>query len=87
MDWQTIRELYPSRWLIVEAIDAYTEGGHRVIPQLKVVGVFEDDWHPAWELYKQVHHEDRWREYYMLHTDREELNIGVMDAFGRVVGE
>ena len=87
MDWQTIREIYPSRWLVVEAIGAFTEAGQRIIPQLEVVGIFEDDWHPAWELYKQVHGEDRWREYYILDTDREELNIGVMDAFGRVVGE
>lgn len=87
MDWQTIREMYPSRWLVVEAIDAYTEGGKRVIPNLEVIGVFEDDWHPAWEFYKKVHHEDRVREYYMLHTDREELNIRVMDSFRRVVSD
>jgi hypothetical protein len=87
MDWQAIRTMYPSRWLVVEAIDAYTEGGKRIIPNLEVVGVFEDDWHPAWEFYEKVHHEDRWREYYMLHTDREKLNIGVMDMFRRVVGD
>jgi hypothetical protein len=87
MDWQTIRAMYPSRWLVVEAIDAYTEGNQRVIPHMEVVSVFEDDWHQAWEYYKKVHHEDRWREYYMLHTNRETLNIGVMDMFRRVVSE
>lgn len=33
-------------------------------------------------LYKKL---DSWREYDTLHTDREELNPGLMDAWGRVV--
>jgi hypothetical protein len=85
MNWQEIREQYPSRWMVVEAIDAYTKGGERVIDKLEVVGAFGDDWQPAWELYKEVHHADRKREYYVLHTDRVELDIGVIDALGRIV--
>lgn len=85
MNWQQIREQYPHRWLVVEAVDAHTEGALRVIDQLEVVVAFEDNWKPAWEHYKAVHDADRYREYYVLHTDREVLNIGVMDAFGRVV--
>ncbi len=87
MNWQEVREKYPHRWLVVEAYNAYTEKGKRVINHLEVVGVFEDDWKPAWEHYKRLHHAARDREYYVLHTDREELNIGVMDAFGRKVME
>jgi hypothetical protein len=52
-----------------------------------VIEAFADDWKPAWELYKKLHHEDKWRDYYFLHTDREQLNIGVMDEFFRVVTE
>lgn len=87
MNWQEIRAQYPHRWLVCEAIGAYTEGAERVIPRLEVVGAFDDDWHPAWAHFKQLHAEDKWREYYVLHTDREALNIGVIDAFGRVVIE
>lgn len=87
MDWQTIREQYPRRWVVVEAVEAHTEGEKRVIADLSIVKMFGEDWQPAWEFYKQVHHEDKWREYYVLHTDRPELNIGVMDAFGRVNAE
>jgi hypothetical protein len=54
---------------------------------LETVGVFEDDWKPAREHYKRLHHADREREYYLLHTDREELNIKVLDAFWRKVTE
>ncbi len=87
MDWQEIREQYPHRWVVVEAFDAYTEGRNRVINHLEVVGMFGDDWKPAWEHYKRLHHADKEREYYVLHTDRVELNIGVIDSFGRVVSE
>jgi len=50
MTWQEIREKYPHRWLVVEAIDGYTDKGKRVINHL-------------------------------------ELNIAVMDAFGRIITE
>ncbi len=85
MNWQEIREKYPHRWLVVEAYDAYTKGGKRIIDHLEVVGMFDDDWKPAWEHYKSLHRADKCREYYVLHTDREELNIGVMDEFRRIV--
>jgi hypothetical protein len=89
MDWQTIRKLYPHRWLVVEAINAYTDEkrGKRVIDHLEVIETFADDWKEAWECYKRLHHADKWREYYFLHTNREELDIGVMDEFGRMLDE
>ncbi len=87
MNWQEICEKYPHCWLVVEAYDAYTQGAKRVIDHLEVVGMFQSDWKPAWEHYKQLHHADRDREYYVLHTDRAELNIGVLDSFGRKVIE
>lgn len=85
MNWQTIRELYPHRWVVVEAYDGHTQGGKRIINQLEVVGMFEDEWKPAWEHYKRLHHAEKEREYYVVHTDQVELDIGVMDAFGRIV--
>jgi len=87
MTWQEIRDKYPHRWLVVEAIDAYTEKGKRVINHLEVVGVFGDDWKEAWEHYEKLHDADKWREYYYLHTDRAELDIGVIDNFGRIITE
>jgi hypothetical protein len=79
--------MYPHRWLVVEAIGAYTEKGKRVIDHMEVVDVFADDWKEAWECYKQLKEADCLREYYFLHTDRVELNIGVMDTFGRILEE
>lgn len=84
MDWQTIRKLYPSRWLVVEALDAYTEGRQRIISELNVIATFGDDWRPASALYRELHRADHSREYYFLHTDRPELNIGVKYVFQRL---
>lgn len=85
MNWQQIREQYPHCWLVMEAINAFTQGSERIINHLEVIEVFADDWKPAWEHYKLMHNVNRQREYYVLHTDRPELNIGVLDTFGRIV--
>jgi hypothetical protein len=84
MDWQTICEQHPHNWVIVEAIKAYTEGAARIIDELDFVRAFGEDWTAAWEHYKKLHHADKQREYYVLHTNRENLNIGVMDSFRRI---
>jgi hypothetical protein len=84
MTWDEIRREYAG-WLVVEAIGAYTQGSQRIIPDLRVVGTFGDDWQAAWEEYKRLHTADKEREHYPIHTSREALNIGVIDAFGRVI--
>lgn len=85
MNWQEIREKHPNSWLVVEAFEARTEQGQRIIPHLELIAAFGDDWQSAWERYKSLHHADKSREYYMLHSDREQLDIGVLDSFRRVV--
>ncbi len=87
IQWQEIRGYYPHCWVVVEAIDAYTDGANRIANQLNVIESFGENWKRAWDKYRELHHSDRWREYYVLHTDRVELNIGVMDEFRRAVSE
>jgi len=87
MNWQEIRQEYPHQWVVVEAIGAFTQGAQRIIPELEVIQVLESDSHAAWQAYESYHQADRNREYYVLHTDRQQLNIGVIDAFGRVLHE
>ena len=84
MTWQDIRAAYPDRWVLVEALDAYTEGGQRITPNLNVIDEYAD-YYTGWEVFKRLHAEDIWREYYILHTSRFTPNIGVLDAFRRVV--
>ena len=85
MNWQELRKNYPSSWLVVEAIGAFTENDQRVIPTLHFVAAFGSNWQVAWDHYKSLHLADKYREYYVLHTDRETLDIGVLDSFGRIV--
>jgi hypothetical protein len=87
MNWQEIRQQYPHRWLVLEGFGAYADGANWVVPRLEVIAGFDDDWKAAWEHYKALHQAEKFRDYYVLHTDREELDIGVIDAFGRIVDE
>jgi hypothetical protein len=84
MDWQTVRELYPYRWVVVEALEAYTKASMRVIPRMQVVGDFADNWRPAWQCYATLHHAYPTREYYVIHTGREEMDIEVRERYGSI---
>jgi len=86
MNWQDVRGLYPERWVVIEALDAFSEDGRRVIPIIRVHGDYGDNWNGAWAQYKELHQTDNQREYYVLHTSREALDIGVIDAFWHVMG-
>lgn len=85
MNWQKIRELHPDNWVVIEALDGRSENAQRIIEQMSVHGMHDNDWKPAWEQYKQLHRADKIREYYVIHTSREEMNIGTLDVFGRQV--
>jgi len=74
MKWQEIRRHYPKQWLLVEAIKARSEAGKRILEQLTVVDVFPDA-STAMKGYTQLHRQAPERELYVLHTDREALDI------------
>ncbi len=84
MSWDEIRTHNPDRWVLVEALEAHTDGAHRIIPTLTVIGEYAD-YYGGWDEFKRLHSEDKWREYYVLHTSRTQLDIGVMDVFRRMV--
>jgi hypothetical protein len=71
---QEIRQNYPHRWLLVEAIKAHSEAGQRVLDELAVVDTFADSV-SAMEGYADLHKEEPEQELYVFHTDREELEI------------
>ena len=81
MNWAQIREQHPHQWVVIEALNATTQGAQRIIDQLGFIGTFENCGN-AWEVYNSLHHADKWREYYVFHTDRVELNIGVIAFLG-----
>ncbi len=74
MEWQEIRVQYPHQWLLVEAMEAHTKSGHRIIEQFSVVNTYEDS-NKAMESYSQIHKTSPGRELYVLNTDKEKVEI------------
>jgi len=74
MTWDEIRQQYPHQWLLVEAIQAHTEGEQRIVEELTIVNIYSDS-RTAIRSYVNLHEQDPARELYVLHTDREALEI------------
>lgn len=81
MQWQEIRRMYPRQWLLVEAVQAHSSAGRRVLDDLEVVGTFQDSG-TAMKSYQNLHHRSPQRELYVLHTDREFLDIAEINWLG-----
>lgn len=81
MQWEEIRRIYPSQWLLVEAVEAHSTGGKRFLDDLAVVGIFQDSG-AAMKSYQDLHHRAPHRELYVLHTDREDLDITEINWLG-----
>ncbi len=75
MIWEDIKKAHPSQWLIIEAIEAHTEGDKRVLDNITVVETFNDDNNRAMMEYIKLHRKHRDRELYVVHTSRSELDI------------
>lgn len=74
MQWQQVRENYPTQWLLVEAIQARTEANRRIVEELTVVNAFPDS-RAALKNYLELHERAPERELYVVHTGRETLDI------------
>ena len=74
MQWEEIRKNYPNRWMLVEAINAYSEVNKRILKQLSVLEAFYDS-ESAIKNYAQLNRESPERELYVFHTSREILEV------------
>ncbi len=74
MQWHQVRQNYPAQWLLIEAIKAHTVGNHRVVEDLAIIDTFGNS-RSALESYIDLHEQTPEREFYVVHTDREELEI------------
>ena len=75
MGWEEVKQKYNNEWVIIEAIDAWTQDGNRIIEQLAIVGAFDNDNNEALRKYVKLHKVHSERELYMVHTSHEKLNI------------
>ena len=75
MIWSEIRKAYPEQWLVIEALEAHTTVDNR--RHLDRIGVVETcfDGNEAMLTYRRLHQEHPTREFYFVHTGREELDI------------
>jgi hypothetical protein len=75
MQWFEIRAAYPSEWLVIEAKQAHTTSDHqRFLDKIAVVERCADGT-SAMQSYRRLHQYYPGREFYFVHTSREELDI------------
>ncbi len=74
MQWSEIRRHHPDEWPLVEAIEASSQDGQRILNDIAVVASFPDSV-TAMQRYTRLHHEAPQRELYVCHTERQELEI------------
>ncbi|MBU5484073.1 hypothetical protein KQI86_06995 [Clostridium sp. MSJ-11] len=74
MKWEEARKIYPNKWILLEAIEAYSHDGYRIIDDLSVINIFNNG-SEALKEYAEKHKKDKSREMYIYHTKNEELAI------------
>jgi hypothetical protein len=74
MIWSQVREAYPDQWLVVEALAAHTEGNRRLLDRIAVIKTCADA-AAVMHSYQRLHGEYPSREFYFVHTGREDLDI------------
>ncbi len=74
MRWQELREQYPGQWVLIEALQAHSEQQKRIVDQLAVINTYPDST-VAMKEYLKLHRAAPEREMYVVHTDREQLDI------------
>ena len=74
MKWENVREQYPDRWVVFEALAAHTEEDTRFVDELAVIDLFMEG-RDAMKRQHELHKAHPTREYYFFHTSRENLNI------------
>jgi hypothetical protein len=74
MVWSDVRNVYPNQWLIIEALEAHTEGSHRLLDRIAVIETCADG-AAAMQSYRRLHQQYPLREFYFVHTSRETLEI------------
>jgi hypothetical protein len=75
MQWPEVRNAYPDQWLVIEALEARTTPDQqRILDRLAVVDRCPDG-AAAFQAYRRLHQQYPQREFYSVHTSKEELEI------------
>lgn len=74
MNWKEVRNQYPSKWVLVEAIKAHSSENKRIVEQMAVISEYPNS-KDAWRGYKDLHLINSSRELYIFHTMNEEIEV------------
>lgn len=74
LKWEGVREQYPNRWVLVEALKAISQNNRREIKDMVVIADYIDST-SAWKGYKTLHLENTSRELYIFHTSNEQIEV------------
>jgi hypothetical protein len=74
MLWTDVRQTYPDQWLIIEALEAHTEAERRHLDRIAVIETCPDG-KAALQSYRRLHQKYPQREFYYIHTSREQPDI------------
>jgi len=72
MRWSEVRAAYPEQWLVIEALEAHSEGDRRVLDRIAVVEVCSDG-AAAMQSYRRLRQQYPLREFFFVHTGRESI--------------
>jgi len=74
MKWKDIRDEYPDSWILLEAIEAQSDHGKRVVDKIAVLDKFNNS-DEAMSAYRELHKKNPKRELYVAHTKNKDLEI------------
>lgn len=74
MTWEQVRAAFPDQWLVIEAFEARSENGYRIYDRVAVVEMCTDG-RSTMKRYAELRRKYRGREFFFIHTSREELVI------------
>jgi hypothetical protein len=74
MKWKDIRDKCPDSWILLEAIEAYSDQKKRVVDKIAVLDKFNNS-DEAMKAYRKIHKKTPERELYVAHTKNENLEI------------
>ncbi|MBP3041034.1 hypothetical protein J9303_16330 [Bacillaceae bacterium Marseille-Q3522] len=75
MKWEDVRQAFPKQWVLIEAIQAYTnDESERILKEVAPLKKFSNSI-DAMKAYQEIHRANPSRELYVLHTNRKNPNI------------
>lgn len=75
MKWEEVCQAFPGQWVLIEAVQAYTnEKSERILEEVAPLKKFSNS-PDAMKAYQDLHRGNPTRELYVLHTNREDLHI------------